>query len=124
MGNAMQHAIVSFLFLVLLIIYFYLAGAAKCGDPFDRLSHNDSESLLVQGYTNPGRALEGDKINFTCISGMELIGPNSIICMASGEWEPNPREVECKGEGIHTTICNHLMCLYCDFSQLWSPFTF
>ena len=97
--------------IVLLIIIFL---TAKCGDPFDRLSYNDSESIWILGYTNA--VLEGDKINFTCTSGMELVGPNSITCMANGEWEPNPKEVECKGESFHTTMCNHLICLYCDFS--------
>ena len=72
--------------------------AAKCGDPLDQLSLDDSELILVLNYTNPGPILEGNKINFTCMSGMELLGPNSITCMGNGEWEPNPREVECKGE--------------------------
>ena len=41
--------------------------------------------------------LEGTNITFTCSPGLVLTGPNTSTCMGNGEWEPNPREVECKG---------------------------
>jgi hypothetical protein len=43
-------------------------------------------------------ALEGDSVSFTCSSGLVLTGPNSSTCMENGEWEPDPREVACKGD--------------------------
>ena len=61
---------------------------------------------LVVGYTNI--ALEGDSINFSCSSGLELTGPNSSTCMGNGEWEPDPREVACEGgnESLTSKINN------------------
>ena len=79
--------------------------AAKCGDPLDHLSLDDSESILVQAYSNLGPIPEGAKINFTCITGMELVGPNSTTCMGNGEWEPNPRDVTCKSKSSSVVIC-------------------
>ena len=86
---------------------FFILLAANCGDPFDQLSLDDSESVLVQGYSNLGPVLEGIKVNFTCISEMELIGPNLMTCMGNGEWDPNPREVTCRSKGS-AVITYHL----------------
>ena len=61
----------------------------KCDDPL-MLIHND---VIVMAYEDP--ALEGESITFTCPTGAILIGPNSSICARNGEWEPDPREVEC-----------------------------
>ena len=46
-------------------------------------------------YEDP--ALEGEIITFTCSPGLELSGPISAMCMRSGEWEPDPGEVNCTG---------------------------
>ena len=75
----------------------FLSLAAKCGDPLERLSVNNF--IISTGYTNP--ALEGSSVNFSCPSELVLIGPRSSTCMRNGEWEPDPREVECKGEKPH-----------------------
>ena len=40
----------------------------------------------------------GTTVAVTCPSGLILTGPNTSTCMESGEWEPDLREVECKGE--------------------------
>ena len=42
-------------------------------------------------------ALEGAVLSFDCPPQHVLIGPNTTTCMGNGEWEPDPREVECKG---------------------------
>ena len=52
------------------------------------------------GYSDP--ALEGQSITFACPPHQTLNGSNSSMCMGNGEWEPDPREVECTG-GIRTT---------------------
>ena len=54
-----------------------------------------SDSVSVSGYSHP--AMEGANVNFTCSPQHVLIGPHSATCMENGEWEPDPREVECKG---------------------------
>jgi hypothetical protein len=42
-------------------------------------------------------ALEGTVLSFYCPPQHILVGPNITTCMGNGEWEPDPREVECKG---------------------------
>ena len=42
--------------------------------------------------------LEGTNITFICPPGLVLTGPSRSTCMGNGEWEPNPNDVECKGE--------------------------
>ena len=42
--------------------------------------------------------LEGTSVTFSCPPGLVLIGHSTSTCMGSGEWEPDPTEVECKGE--------------------------
>ena len=61
----------------------------KCDDP-SKLIHND---VIIVGYEDP--ALEGENITFTCPTGAILTGPNTSTCVENGEWEPDPREVEC-----------------------------
>ena len=39
-------------------------------------------------------------VTLSCPTGLALTGPNSSICMGNGEWEPHPREADCKGEKI------------------------
>jgi hypothetical protein len=38
-------------------------------------------------------------MTLNCLSGLILIGSNTSICTENGEWEPNPREVECVRSG-------------------------
>ena len=52
-------------------------------------------NAIVMGYTDP--ALEGQNITFACPPYQTLNGSNSSTCMGNGEWEPDPREVECTG---------------------------
>ena len=48
--------------------------------------------------------LEGANVTFTCPPGQVLIGHNTSMCMGNGEWEPDLREVTCKGEGKNNII--------------------
>ena len=41
--------------------------------------------------------MEGAAIIFECPPQFVLVGPNATTCMGNGEWEPDPRKVECKG---------------------------
>ena len=69
----------------------YMIG--KCDSPVE-LIHSDV--IIVVGYEDP--ALKGENITFTCPTGAIISGPNSSMCMESGEWEPDLRELDC----IHT----------------------
>ena len=57
-------------------------------------------NAIVVGYVDP--ALEGQTTTFTCSTGQILNGFNSSTCMGNGEWEPDPREVECTGTPVTT----------------------
>jgi hypothetical protein len=48
------------------------------------------------GFMDP--AIEGSNVTISCSSGHVLNGANMAICMRNGNWEPDPREVECKSE--------------------------
>ena len=67
-------------------------NAVKCSNPIVLTRTN----VRVVGYEDP--ALEGENITFTCTSGPIGTGPISATCMGNGEWEPDPREVNCTGE--------------------------
>ena len=54
-------------------------------------------NALALDYVDP--ALEGQNITFVCPTGQILNGSNSSMCMGNGEWEPDPREVECTSVG-------------------------
>ena len=58
-----------------------------------------SGSVSMRGFSLP--AVLGSNATFSCPLGLELIGPNSSTCMQNGEWEPDPREVSCRGVHVH-----------------------
>ena len=64
----------------------------NCGAPLDE----SARSVMIMGYN--GVALEGDSVSFACSSGLVLSGPNSSTCTGNGKWEPDPRELACKGD--------------------------
>ena len=70
--------------------------AGKCSNPL-KLVHSD---VIIVGYEDP--ALEGANIIFICPIEAILSGPNSSTCMGNGEWEPDPRVVNCTSE-LHIT---------------------
>ena len=71
--------------------------AGKCSNPL-KLVHTHA---IIVDYDDP--ALEGDSITFICPTGAILSGPNSSTCMGNGEWEPDPREVNCTSILYKTT---------------------
>ena len=66
---------------------------AKCGYPAK--SDFEDSSVRITDYQPP--MLEGSNLTLSCCSGLELVGSNTTTCMGNGEWEPDPRQVECKG---------------------------
>ena len=74
-----------------------MVHSAKCDYPLPQLT-DDAVAVLVSGYRDP--ALEGTNITFTCtgeLHNVVLTGPSKSSCMGDGEWEPDPRKVQCKG---------------------------
>ena len=73
-----------------------------CDHPLnDRVSNG---SIILMDYFGP--AMEGTTVTFQCqCPELVLTGPNTSTCMENGEWEPDPREVECKGipDSMHYT---------------------
>ena len=43
-------------------------------------------------------SLEGSNVTFSCPPGLVFVGHNSSTCINRGKWDPDPREVSCKGE--------------------------
>ena len=68
-------------------------ASVNCESPSAQLD----DSIMVMGYSASGTA-RGTNITFSCPPELVLTGPNSSTCMGNGEWEPDIREVECKGE--------------------------
>ena len=52
--------------------------------------------IQVAGYNQP--TVVGTNATFACPSTHALTGPNTTTCMGNGEWEPDPRLVECIGK--------------------------
>ena len=40
-------------------------------------------------------------MTFACSPGLVLTGPNTSTCIENRKWEPDPRNIECKG----TLLC-------------------
>ena len=68
-----------------------------CGRPFQDRAPIDNDSMIIGiiGYIDP--SVEGATLSFVCPPQYVLNGPNTTTCMGNGDWEPDPREVECKG---------------------------
>ena len=54
--------------------------------------------------------MEGTTLTLVCLPQYILIGPNTTTCMRNGKWEPDPREVECKGMLINCP--KPFLCMY------------
>jgi hypothetical protein len=63
---------------------------------------DNSSKISITHYRAP--AIEGTQIHFDCPPGQVLTGPNTSTCMGNREWEPFPREVECKGNNTEHNI--------------------
>jgi hypothetical protein len=76
---------------------------AKCGNVLHQLIGQDHDNIRVIGYSAP--ALEGTSVILECISPYLVHrGPNITTCMENGEWEPDPREVNCIGEIVRSIL--------------------
>ena len=50
---------------------------------------------VVSDVTTTSAAHEGTTMTLSCLSGLVLVGSNTSTCMGNGQWEPDPRKVEC-----------------------------
>ena len=72
--------------------YTYFKASINCRDLTDQVD----DSVTIMGYGE--LEMRGANVSFVCPPGLILTGPYKSTCMGNGEWEPDPREVECKGE--------------------------
>ena len=68
---------------------------ANCGHPELLLEISNDSVPIIDSYD--GLSIEGSTIIFSCPPGLELIGPNSAICLENGKWKPDPSGLMCKG---------------------------
>ena len=73
---------------------------ATCDHPLHQKRHHSQ--IAAMGYVNPG--IRGSVVSFRCPTGLELVGPNTTICMRNGEWEPGPMETDCIGYCIYNVM--------------------
>ena len=57
-----------------------------------------NDSIKVTGNTQDIPVMKGTTVSFSCRPGLLLSGPSSSTCMGNGEWEPDPRKVECRSK--------------------------
>ena len=62
----------------------------KCDYP---TPEDDAVSISSHGDS----LIEGTTVNFSCPSGLTVIGPNTSMCMNNGRWEPDPSGIKCLG---------------------------
>ena len=67
---------------------------AKCRHPTEQVD----DAVRVIGFTEP--AVRGTNVTLTCPPGLVLTGPDNLTCMGNGEWEPDPKDVECNSENM------------------------
>ena len=67
--------------------------SASCPDPKASMDIMISPTVIVNDFSSP--LLEGTTIILRCPPGYEINGSNTITCLSSGLWEPDPGEVEC-----------------------------
>ena len=80
--------------MVAIIVFCFPLCIANCGNP------TINRNITVVGLVENDRAVvqAGTTVAISCPDGLTPIGPNASTCMENGEWEPDLREVKCKGE--------------------------
>ena len=109
----------------------YTNNTVRCVDPLGLLTEANRQ-LVNTDYNSP--AFEGTNVTFNCNDPQLLLeGPESIMCMQNGKWEPDPRNVGCtqKGDLFGCMLDNYVgrnfsnLCspsfyrYYCNFQILW-----
>ena len=74
------------------IVYSFLY-AANCGYYDQQSAFNISQPNLVYR----GVPTVGTIADLSCPSGMIPNGTNTTVCTGNGEWEPDPKDVQCIG---------------------------
>ena len=54
-------------------------------------------TVMITESQNNHPLIEGQFITYTCPPGFILSGPNVSVCSGNGEWEPDPGEMDCRG---------------------------
>ena len=89
--------------------YINILYIVQCLDP-QQLLTNDH---LILNYDN--HLTEGSNVTLSCVHDssvmFELVGPRVIMCTENGEWEPDPRNVECIGTDIKIQASKSCTCM-------------
>ena len=82
----------------LYLLLFACKASSYCENPG---AHDQLDtSVEVIGYLKE----RGNNISFSCPLGLVLAGPNSSTCTGNGEWEPDPRDVICRGKCVNGIV--------------------
>ena len=86
-------------------------ASTNCRNPANLLN----DRVRIVGFMEP--AVTESSVDFSCPPRMILSGPNASTCMGNGEWEPDPRELNCTGYKIvkskpqfHTLVHVIILC--------------
>ena len=71
--------------------------AVRCPNPLGEIMTEDSSVSIADQELDV--FLEGANVTLICPPGQMFNGPNALMCMGNGEWEPdlNNRRITCKG---------------------------
>ena len=70
------------------------AAYGYCSNPADQVRDTN---IIITGHT-------GTSVSYSCPPGLTLTGANTSTCIGNGEWEPDPREVNC----TESKSCRHI----------------
>jgi hypothetical protein len=82
---------------IIIIMHTLLLYAVTCDLPSQLLE----QPVLVDARSQEIPHREGQFIMYTCPTGFVLNGSNASVCTENGEWEPDPRELDCIGDNLH-----------------------
>ena len=74
----------------------------KCIHPQHLQMIDDSLRVLLDNEL----AVVGTNASFSCLPGQMFSGPYKSTCLENGEWEPDPREVQCIGK---YRLCEYML---------------
>ena len=76
---------------------------ANCGIPEIPFTPDNESAPVVVDYVDDNSVsayIEGSTVSFSCLPGLEVIGPNSATCTENGEWVPEPTGIMCNNMSL------------------------
>ena len=82
---------------IIIIKWCFFPANNYCGHGEWSTAGNDSIPR-IEAIDDTALPVYGTTFTFKCPPGRALMGPNSITCTETGEWEPDPSEAVCIGK--------------------------